>query len=217
MFLVTILSISSNSFANDEYSTVEDLISAIRNNNDHKALEIMKEPSVNVNGMNKSQSSSPLIEAILKNKYTLVVQLLKHGANPNKHNISGSSPLHIAARKGFNQIVDLLVHKGASIDALDKINRTPLIIASIYNNVNTIEFLLKLGANKSIRDINGNDALIYSVKEENIKSINTLFTCNNELISNIHIIIEAAKKKNKSVRTHVKQLLENCLNKNNIE
>jgi ankyrin len=64
------------------------------------------------------------------------------GANVNAANQAGDTALHGAAAKGYDAIVQLLVSKGAGLDAKNKRGRTPLTAAK----KNTADLLRKLGA-----------------------------------------------------------------------
>ena len=56
--------------------------------------------------------------------------LLDNAANPNaKENERGSTPLHMAANEGRKGVVELLLHKGADVNARDYYGRTPLSYA----------------------------------------------------------------------------------------
>lgn len=55
-----------------------------------------------------------------------VAELLKAGADPNHTESDGWSALHWAARKGHEQVCELLLQYGAKIDAKDKGCNTPL-------------------------------------------------------------------------------------------
>ncbi|KAF8540866.1 ankyrin repeat-containing domain protein [Trichophaea hybrida] len=59
----------------------------------------------------------------------------------------GQSLLHVAARAGSDDIVELLVRKGANIEAKDQYNHTPLHNASVRGNFSVIRVLVENGAN----------------------------------------------------------------------
>lgn len=59
-------------------------------------------------------SGLPLRTACFEGNRAIVGELLKHGANPNAMASDGpGAPLRLALRRGHQDIVDLLLHKGA--------------------------------------------------------------------------------------------------------
>ena len=59
---------------------------------------------------------------------------------------TGAIALHKAASGGYNDIVQLLLTKGVSIEATDNDNDTPLHIAAWKGHTSTVELLLSKGA-----------------------------------------------------------------------
>ena len=59
---------------------------------------------------------------------------------------TGATALHKAASGGYNNIVQLLLSKGASIEATDKDNHSPLHLAAWNGHISTMELLLSKGA-----------------------------------------------------------------------
>jgi hypothetical protein len=55
--------------------------------------------------------------------------LLRRGANVNSVDHDGLSPLHVAARGGYEPIVKMLLDAGANIDLADKNGSTPADMA----------------------------------------------------------------------------------------
>jgi ankyrin repeat protein len=55
--------------------------------------------------------------------------LLEHGADVNAVGEFGWTPLHAAAYQGLTDVIELLVSKGAKLEAKDKLGQTPLSIA----------------------------------------------------------------------------------------
>ncbi|HWB81167.1 MAG TPA: ankyrin repeat domain-containing protein [Nannocystaceae bacterium] len=56
--------------------------------------------------------------------------LLANGADPNARQPEGDSALHAAARRGSLELVEMLVRKGARVDAADARGRTPIAVAT---------------------------------------------------------------------------------------
>jgi ankyrin repeat protein len=62
--------------------------------------------------------------------------LLDKGANPNAiENERGLMPLHLAADKGHKAVVELLISRGADVNAKDYYGRTPLSYAEDLGSI----------------------------------------------------------------------------------
>jgi ankyrin repeat protein len=72
--------------------------------------------------------------------------LLENGADGDKTDVSGNSPLCEASLWGHEQIIDLLLKHGASLDKANKIGHTPLCRASLGGYEQIVDLLLKHGA-----------------------------------------------------------------------
>ena len=79
----------------------------------------------------------------------MVRQLLEQGENIEaRGSDNGSTPLHIAARRGHTGVVRLLLEKGANIEAMNTSHRaTPLDSASYGGHTDVVRLLLQKGAN----------------------------------------------------------------------
>ena len=86
--------------------------------------------------------------------------------------------LHIAANKGYTQIVRLLLDKGMPIDALNKKQQTAMHALSrnstVASTLDIFSQLLQAGACLNARDIKGRSALDLAVKYQNIALIKAL-------------------------------------------
>jgi len=90
-----------------------------------------------------------LKRAVYGKKNSIIPLLMPYAKNfhiPSK-SLNDQCILHFAAMNGMNDVVELLIQKGAYINILDENGNTPLHIACKYNQVNTAILLLKLGAN----------------------------------------------------------------------
>jgi len=70
-----------------------------------------------------------------------VAILLEVGANPNRLDKAGQSPLVAAVRKRRDDILRVLLKNGADLDIPDKTDRTPLQIAERYGYWDSVELL----------------------------------------------------------------------------
>jgi len=60
----------------------------------------------------------------------MVGLLMDHGLNAHVTDNDGWMPLHHAANKGCDNVVQFLLHRGAKVSALAKDNLTPLCVAT---------------------------------------------------------------------------------------
>ncbi len=71
----------------------------------------------------------------------------------------GMMPLHWAARAGAMECAELLVEKGAAVNALNSANRTPLQLAAEKGQSEMVRFLAKHGADLNTQDKKGRTPL----------------------------------------------------------
>jgi ankyrin repeat protein len=72
---------------------------------------------------------TPLDWAIMGKRTGAADLLRKHGGMMVEELRSGMTPLHAAARKGLKEVVELLIHEGADVNAKDDDGDTPLDLA----------------------------------------------------------------------------------------
>jgi ankyrin repeat protein len=97
--------------------------------------------------------------AIRDKKADLVKKMLTCGADVNLKTTEGWYPLHTAAYYGPPEMIDLLVSKGANVNAPgDYDGWTPLHMASQQDDPAVVKALLKDGADKTIKSSGGKTA-----------------------------------------------------------
>ena len=111
---------------------------------------------VEINALDKFKRT-PLYHAVFQNMATIVTILLQNGADPNVSILT--TPLHIAARFGFLEIVKIFIAKDAKIDAKDSHGFTPLHWAIMKGRNFVLETLLQNGANIEAKDDSGGTPL----------------------------------------------------------
>jgi len=97
--------------------------------------------------MRSSDERTPLMWALIGNKYSIAENLLRHGANPNAADNAQVSCLHYAVGSGDNELVNLIIHAMSqrmksqdkeltfsNITPKDKSGSTPLETAAYMNN-----------------------------------------------------------------------------------
>ncbi|MDD4954920.1 MAG: ankyrin repeat domain-containing protein [Candidatus Omnitrophica bacterium] len=79
----------------------------------------------------------------------------------------GDSPLHAVARRrdGGSEAVEVLIRKGADINAKDDAGHTPLQLCVASRNYQVAESLLKNGADIKVRDKSGKTVLHWAAQE----------------------------------------------------
>ena len=76
-----------------------------------------------------------------------------------------TSSLWKAAERGHKEIVEMLLEGGADINQKDNHGYTALMNASCYGHKEVVEILLQNGADVNIKNENGDTALIWATKE----------------------------------------------------
>lgn len=114
---------------------------------------------------------SPLIIAVVANNLNLVQLMIVYGADVNL-----ALPLHhigIADETGL-RIAKLLIARGADVNSKTSNFRTPLIIATISDQKELVNLLLKHHADATIKDGDGKTALDYAIQRNNTDLIKIL-------------------------------------------
>src|ERR1700682_2604833 len=77
---------------------------------------------------------SPLLGAVDYATHALATEmaqfLLMNASDPNAHRKDGKTVLHLAAARGYDDLVRMLIHRGAVADARDAGGHTPLAVAT---------------------------------------------------------------------------------------
>ncbi|XP_047319214.1 potassium channel SKOR-like [Impatiens glandulifera] len=79
-------------------------------------------------------------------------KLIRIGADPNKSDYDGRSPLHVAASRGYEDVTLFLIQQGVDINASDKFGNTPLLEAIRSGHDRVASFLRNGGASLKIDD-----------------------------------------------------------------
>ena len=131
--------------------------------------ELLKAHGVPPKDINaKNQNWPPLVYACRGDKGENpdeIQRLLALGADIDIRNYKGKTGLHYAAKAGFLKVMELLLENGATLDALDNNDETPLFeairstIKSSEKQRAALEMLLIQGANPNLKNRKGQTPL----------------------------------------------------------
>ena len=96
-----------------------------------------------------------LYEACKRGDRSEVIDLLSKGADVDKADENGETPLLLAFRKNFEIVELLLSVKGIDVNKADKDGKTPLMNACYFGHVDTVKKFLKvegIDVNKADKD-----------------------------------------------------------------
>ena len=117
--------------------------------------QLLANPSVNPNFISAS-GMTPLRSAIAGGDGDCIQALLEAGADPNLETSRGT-PLSCAAALGDVSSLELLVKKGALVDAISRTSGvTALMVASREDQREAVKQLLALGANPDLKSTEEN-------------------------------------------------------------
>ncbi|CAH1424938.1 unnamed protein product [Lactuca virosa] len=111
----------------------------------------------------ESELALTLNSAVYNGDSYRVRRLVAAGLDPNNTDYDGRSPLHIAAMKGFEDIVKFLMEKGAIINATDNHGNTPLLEAIKSGQDEVVSMLVEAGASLDMN--NAGNCLCMAVAE----------------------------------------------------
>ncbi|KAL2644033.1 hypothetical protein R1flu_011620 [Riccia fluitans] len=90
--------------------------------------------------------------AAFQGDITQLKHLVKAGAVADRADYDGRTPLHLAASKGYEIVVQFLIREGADVNAIDKFGCSPLFEAVKGGNDSTIAVLVESGAKLHLKD-----------------------------------------------------------------
>jgi hypothetical protein len=106
------------------------------------------------------EARNALVSAARQGETRSVQALLRHGAQPNTKEASGTTALIAAASNGYGEIVRILVSAGADVNARNNFGRTALMSAAADRYPEIVRALIQAGADVNAQDAEGKTALM---------------------------------------------------------
>ncbi|ACE05786.1 hypothetical protein Aasi_0363 [Candidatus Amoebophilus asiaticus 5a2] len=133
----------------------------------NKIIKCLEEAQLRIN--------QNLISAAKVGGHQEIITCINRGADINTTDKLGRTPLILAVIQRSEEIVHLLINKGADINKSDnEKGYNPLIWAALIDYIDITHILIEKGANLNIRDRDGNTALMIAEKLGNNKIIGCL-------------------------------------------
>ncbi|TET35634.1 MAG: hypothetical protein E3J72_10830 [Planctomycetota bacterium] len=124
---------------------------AIRNDY-RSAARLLISSGADVNENGGRQFTLLMLAILCKNK-EIVRELIENGAYVNaKDSVHDYSPLHLAAKNGLGNIVNILIKRGADVNAKGRRGYQPLHCAMIKGHTDIARHLVKEGADVNVHD-----------------------------------------------------------------
>jgi ankyrin repeat protein len=146
------------------------LILALRDDSMRVVTALLKSPDLDLEYKAKNGDNALMIAAFKPN-LPAVKALLARGAQVNR---PGWTALHYAAAAGEQTIVQLLLDKQARVDALSPNQTTPLMMAARGGHILIVKLLLDHGANPTLVNQQGYDAVAMAKLFNNVEIVEGL-------------------------------------------
>ena len=116
-------------------------------------------------------ATDPFHDACERGDAQCVEQFLRAGqvdVNAGDPQRANTTPLHLAARRGFADVARLLLAHGANANARGAWDLTSLMYTSVFNQPVLASLLLEHGADTALVDKKGKTALDHALGEKNL-------------------------------------------------
>lgn len=112
---------------------------------------------------------TPLHWAIINDNLMMLRHLLATPAVQQQRSLvdHGGYPIHLAAARGMNQGVEMLLQRGADPSSRNLLQQTPLHHAAGQGHLDTVQMLLEKGASLQVTDRIGKTVLMSAVASDN--------------------------------------------------
>lgn len=158
------------------------LLAAVKRNDGDAVEELLSKGA----SQNTSDGENNVFTIAVEEHHPVALAvLLRHGADPNQETSSqGETALFVAVRKGYTQIVEMLIKSGARLNDKNSAGFTPLMLASsIVGGWGTsrteqhdaiVSLLCQAGSDLNAQDSAGYTALGWSLRNSNLEAAKIL-------------------------------------------
>lgn len=124
-------------------------------------VKVLHQFGANIDALSEDQRSiSVLHEAVINHQVDIIKYLINQRVKMNVFDNSGFSPLHIAAKRGYTDIMHLLIQGGSEVDCFfNDPMHTPLMTSVTSGQYDSIKTLLEAGA--KVDGVLNDDAPLY--------------------------------------------------------
>jgi ankyrin repeat protein len=127
-------------------------------------------------------SGELLCRAVEGGNLDIVTDLLREGFDASFADpATGLTALHVAAQKDFGHIVQMLMERGADVNAIDDSGKTPAHMASATGCLDIVDMLHALGADLSAQDQDGASPLHMACRHGNLMVVERLLQIRSDL------------------------------------
>jgi ankyrin repeat protein len=165
LIIISVLLIACGSKTKNETAVTEkteipktDLHSAVFNNN----LDLIRqhiESGSDVNVLEPSRESTPLISAAFLGRTEAAQLLIDAGADLDYQNVEGSTALHTAIVFDKTEVAQMLIGSGCNLDIKNNSGSTPIHTAAFFCRKDVLRQLIENGADPDIPNNDGYTAL----------------------------------------------------------
>ena len=127
------------------------LVLSLREGSFKVARLLLAQPRINLDQANAAGETALMMVA-LKGQFDWLQTLLDQGAKPERPDAMAWTALHYAASGPEPRAVQLLLSRGALIDARSPNGSTPLMMAARYGAIDSAALLIKAGADAKLRN-----------------------------------------------------------------
>lgn len=148
------------------------IIKAVNTGND-SIVKMLLDKGANINSVSSSGYTA-LTVSVINNDIKMFNFLLSNNADYHIKDKEGKTILHWASIFADSEIIKLIIKNKVNVDCTDKYGITPLMISALNGRNDIIEYLISHGANIFHKNAKGENALLFAVYSNNLKSIQLL-------------------------------------------